>query len=79
VSAFNTVNFIGLRAIKLLATYLDNPSNKEIALLQMREWLSDPVAAGNKTVQIIAATLFIQEDNVKEAFKVIKNGTNMEQ
>lgn len=70
---------VGLRAIKLLATYLDNPSNKEISVLQMKEWLSDPVASGNKTLQIIAATIFLYEDNVKEAFKVIKNGSNLEQ
>lgn len=70
---------LGLRAIKLLATYMNDASSKEIAMLQMREWLSDPVASGNKTVQIIAANLFICEDNLKEAFKVIKNGSNMEQ
>ena len=45
----------------------------------MKEWLSDPVASGNKTLQIIAATIFLYEDNVKEAFKVIKNGSNLEQ
>mmetsp|Transcript_4254 Transcript_4254/g.5848 ORF Transcript_4254/g.5848 Transcript_4254/m.5848 type:complete len:298 (+) Transcript_4254:21-914(+) len=70
---------VGLRAIKLLATYLENPSNNEIVMLQMKEWLSNPVASGNKTVQIIAATLFMYEDNMKEAFKVIKSGSSMEQ
>jgi len=74
-----TILLLGLRAVKLLATYLENPSNNEIVMFQLKEWLSSPVASGNKTVQMIAATLFMYEDNMKEAFKVIKNGSNLEQ
>jgi len=71
---------VGLRAIKLLATYLENPAGyKELALQQLNEWLSDPIASCNKTVMMIAATYHIHEDNVKEAFKIIKNGSNLEQ
>ena len=45
----------------------------------MKEWLSDPVASNNKTLQLIAAILYLHDDNAKEAFKAIKNGSNMEQ
>ena len=45
----------------------------------MKEWLSDPIASGSKTLQIIAATFFVYDDNIKEAFKVIRNGTSIEQ
>lgn len=68
----------GLRAIKLLATFLEDPSSKEIAVLQIREWLNDQSATNNRTLQIIAATLFTYVD-VKEALRVLKKGTNMEQ
>lgn len=71
---------VGLRAIKLLAAYFESPDrNREIALQQLNEWLSDPIASVNKTVMMIAATFFIHEDNIKEAFKIIKNGSNLEQ
>jgi len=73
-----TKTTVGMRAIKVLATFLEDPSSREIAVLQMKEWLSDPSAANNKTLQIIAATLFTHID-VKEAFKVLKKGSNMEQ
>lgn len=70
---------VGLRAVKLLATYLEDPSSKEIAVLQLNEWLSDPVASGNKTLKMMAATLFLHEDNVKEAYKAIGNPSTLEQ
>lgn len=69
---------IGLQAIKLLATFLEDPSTKEIAVLQMKEWLSDAGASNNKTLQIIAATLFTYVD-IKESLRVLKKGANMEQ
>lgn len=70
---------LGLRAIKLLASYQADRSNKEIVLLQLNEWLNDPVASGNTTLQLIAATIFVYEDSVKDAYQAIKNGVNIEQ
>ena len=70
---------VGKRSIRLMASFLSDPSNREIASLQMKEWLSDPVASQNKTLQTMAATMFVHEDNVKEAFRVLKNGSNIEQ
>lgn len=71
--------FTGLLAIRLLATYLSDPSTKEIALLQVREWLSDPSTVNSKTLRIMAATLFMHDDNCKEAMKAISSCSNMEQ
>jgi hypothetical protein len=62
----------------LLARFLEDQSTKELAVLQMKEWLSDGSAVNNKTLQIIAATLFTYVD-VKEAFRVLKKGSNFEQ
>jgi hypothetical protein len=58
---------------------LGDPSTKEIAMLQMKEWLSDPTAANSKTLRIMAATLFMHDDNCKEAMKAISSCSNMEQ
>lgn len=69
---------VGLKAIKILASYLEDPSSKETAISQIKEWLADPIASGNKTFQIIAATLFVYDDNIKEAFKIIRNGSSIE-
>jgi hypothetical protein len=69
----------GLLAIKLLATFFENPSTKEIALLQMKEWLSDPSASNSKTLRIMAATLYIYDDNCKDAMKAVSASANMEQ
>jgi hypothetical protein len=68
-----------LQAIRLLATYLSNPSTKEIAILQVKEWLADITASNSKTLRIIAATLFMHDDNCKDAIKAISSLSNMEQ
>ena len=70
---------IGKRAVKLLAAYLDNPSNRETVHLQLNEWLADATASQNKTLQLIAAAIYAAEDNTKEAFKVLRDGSNLEQ
>ena len=74
-----SIEKLGLKAIKILASYLEDPSSKETAISQIKEWLADPIASGNKTFQIIAATLFVYDDNIKEAFKIIRNGSSIEQ
>ena len=70
---------IGHQAIKLLATYLEDPTSKEIVVLQLKEWMSDPNASSIKTLQTIAATIYNLDDKINEAFKTVKNGSNMEQ
>lgn len=73
------VPLTGLLAIKLLATFLDNPSTKEIAILQVKEWLNDSTASNSKTLRIIAAILYMHDDNCKEAVKAISSTSNFEQ
>ena len=70
---------IGKRAIKLLAAYFDNPANKEIILLQLKEWISDPIAGQVRTLQMVASSIYVTEDNTKEAFRILKEGNNLEQ
>ena len=70
---------IGKRAVKLLAAYLENPNNRDIIILQLNEWLSDATASANKTLQLVAASIFTAEDNTKDAFRVLRDGANLEQ
>lgn len=67
-----------MRAIKVMASFLEDPSTAEIAVLQMKEYLNDGSAANNKTLQIVAATLFAHID-IKESLRILKKGSNMEQ
>ncbi len=67
------------RIIKLFAQYMANPHNRESVINQVASLLSDPTAATNRTVQSIAATIYLHEDNSKESFRIIKDGNNMEQ
>ena len=58
---------------------MDNPSTKETAIFQVKEWLNDSTASNSKTLRIIAAILFMHDDNCKEAVKAISSTSNMEQ
>lgn len=69
----------GKRALKLMAQYLDDPSIGEIIVEQLNEWLSDSSASSNRTLQTIAASLYILNDNINEAFRILGNGSNLEQ
>lgn len=48
-------------------------------LLQLNEWLSDYSANQNKTLQTIAASIFMNEGNLKDTFRVLKEPGNLEQ
>jgi coatomer subunit epsilon len=68
-----------LQAVKLLATYEAQPDAKDIVLMTLTEWLDDQTSGNNPTLQLIAATIYCKEDNLKEAIRAIRNGVTMEQ
>ena len=70
---------ISLQAIKLLANVMSDASRKDVAMSQMQEWLNDNTASCNTTVQLVAAILYMHDDNLKEAVKLVHRGVNMEQ
>lgn len=79
---FNVIRhflIVALRAVKLLATVMSDPSNKEIAILQMQEWLGNAAASSNATLRFIAAILYMFDDNLKDAIKLLVPSLNMEQ
>ena len=47
--------------------------------MQLLEWLSDPSANANSTLRFVAAILYMFDDNLKDAIKIMGPPTNMEQ
>jgi coatomer protein complex subunit epsilon len=69
----------GLRAVKLLAKFMSDPSNKADHLADIKKWQSDPAMGNNPTIQIVAAYMFIAEGMFKEALQSVRHGSNLEQ
>jgi hypothetical protein len=67
-----------LRAVKLLATFISNPSTRDTAIFQVKEWLTDPQVGSSNSVRLTAATMFAIHDNVPEAIKLL-GATSLEQ
>jgi len=66
-----------LQAVKLLATYLSS-EDKEIALATLKEWLGDGVAANNPILQLVAATIYTQEEKYEEAMRCVYQANSLE-
>ena len=71
--------FKALRAIKLLATFLSDPSSKEAAKFQIEEWLSNQTVNLNTTLRLVSAIMHMYDENMKEAMKQLCLESNMEQ
>jgi hypothetical protein len=69
-----------LRAIRLQAAMLANPSLRDSALLQVKEWLSgsDAAVQSNMSLRLTAASMFAHADQAGEALKLL-GVTNAEQ
>jgi len=67
-----------LQAVKLLATYLSAESNKDIALVTLKQWMADGVAANNSTLQVIAGIIYLSEQNYEEAMKCLHHSNSVE-
>jgi hypothetical protein len=67
-----------LQAIRLLATYLQNENNRDIVLVTIRQWIADGVVGNNQTLQIVAATIFMNERSNEEAFRVLYQSPHLE-
>lgn len=48
-------------------------------MMQLLEWLSDPSANANSTLRYVGAILYMFDDNLKDAIKIMGPPTNMEQ
>ncbi|KXS12627.1 hypothetical protein M427DRAFT_502178, partial [Gonapodya prolifera JEL478] len=59
-----------LRSVRILASYLQSPQNREAALTEARELAATEVA-GKTSVAVVLATLFYHEGVYDEALKVL--------
>ncbi|KAL6567218.1 hypothetical protein OROGR_000886 [Orobanche gracilis] len=66
------------QAVKLLALYLSSPSNKELAISSLHEWLADPVIGNNPILRLVAGIIFMHEQDYNEALKHTNAGGTME-
>jgi len=67
------------QAVKLLAMYLDGGREaKEMVLLQLKEWLSDPQSQGNWQLMLMAGTILLQEQDYKEALKHLHQNAQLD-
>jgi len=69
---------VPLQAVKLLANYLSSDNNKDISLVTLKQWMSDGVAAGNPTLQLIAGIIYFHEQNFEEAMKCLHQSNSLE-
>ena len=70
---------IAHQALRLLAVYLGSPEQREVALLKLEDWLADADAAANATLQLVAATIYMHEEQFGAALKAIRGNASMEQ
>ena len=47
--------------------------------MQIQEWMSDPSAASNPTLQLVSAIVFMHDDNIKDAIKAVRHASSIEQ
>lgn len=68
-----------LQAVKLQATYrAASADNKELVFGTLAEWLSDPDVSKDETLQVLAAQIYLQEQEYKQALKLVVNSQNLE-
>ena len=73
---------LALQAVKLFAQFLSAPAGskgREVALLQLDDWLGDAAAAGNPTLQYVAGAMYMHQGDVSAALTAVKGGgSNLE-
>mmetsp|Transcript_11992 Transcript_11992/g.20422 ORF Transcript_11992/g.20422 Transcript_11992/m.20422 type:complete len:294 (+) Transcript_11992:418-1299(+) len=65
-------------AVKLYASYVTQPSNREAVLGTFGEWLVDETSKDNQMLQIMAASAFADADDTKEALRALRATGNLE-
>lgn len=62
-----------------MARYMDGSASADAILEQMNGWLADPTLGANKTLQVLASSIYSLEDNINEAYRVLGEGRGIEQ
>jgi len=70
---------MALQAVKLLASYHAGARDaKEMALVQLKEWLSSPRASSEPQLLLVAALVYATEGELKEALKLVHQSADLE-
>lgn len=70
---------LALQGVKLLATYKSgNRETKDLAVLQLKEWLSDANSSTNTLFIQSAAAILLHEGDFKEVLKYTHQSQNLE-
>jgi len=67
-----------LQAIRLLASYLQSEDNRDIALVTIKQWISDGVVGNSQTLQLVAGTILFHERLYEEVFRVLFQSPHLE-
>ncbi|KAK6916904.1 hypothetical protein RJ641_017655 [Dillenia turbinata] len=67
-----------LQAVKFLALYLSDPTQKDLTITNLREWLGDAALANNPILRLVAGIVFMHEQDYNEALKYTHAGGTME-
>lgn len=70
--------YAGLQALRLLATLESNPSSQDGIEEKLRALLTSPGAYSQKTVVVVAATIYLRRDNTKDALRLVQYGVYIE-
>lgn len=65
-----------IQPLKYLAEYLSNKSKKESVVSQVDQQIS--ANANNETLILVAATIYMQENNIEAAYKVLHMSDSLE-
>lgn len=70
---------VAVQAVRLLAAYLDgNRETKDAVVLQLKEWIGSPAAAGSWEVLLVAGTIYMHEQDYKEALRLMYQNTQLD-
>lgn len=67
-----------LQAIKLMATYMSDASNKELAMVTLKQWLSDGDSATNPHLLLVAGSIYLHEQLMEDAMRVLHQSNSLE-
>lgn len=70
---------VALQAVKAFASYMSGSRDaKDMVLVQLKEWLSGGGAASDPHLRLMAAVIYTQEKDYKEALKLIHQTPDLE-
>jgi len=67
-----------LQALKLLASFYMLPDNRDVVVLQLKEWLQQGINQGDDILQIVAATIYTEQGNYEDALRCIYTSPTLE-